>query len=921
LAKGKSPLAARVVGSRSGFIGAAPRPNIAMLPHPPGIQAKLEVGAPDDRFEQEAERVADQIMRMPAAPARISALNAPLVTRFAFSDQAAVRRRQVVDEDEMLQTKTAAGTVSDVTPDVEAGIRALRGRGQPLGAAERAFFEPRFGHDFGEVRLHADAQAMALARAVDARAFTVGRDIVFASGQHSFDKTLSKELLAHELTHVVQQSRGDLNGRIQRVPGANLPMLDELLNRLNVPEEQVITLLGQLTLPEKQAVLSSQTYRSKMIAALGNDEIARSVDAMDAALAAKLEWMAAEGTDYDLVKPRIQGATNAERAAVLGSQPILISLRDGLWLWDSFAKCVELLGRTIPNVSTLIADAQVQKVIEDAWIRSNPAIRQVPVQQYTHEEGGWIYLDIITNALRFSLKEGGPTSTSLRLPPSVADAIVIADFHTHPHLDWVAQPSPEDLATANGNGVPGIVRAEIAGQKMYFPYGPAARQHLAGGTIRGWSYPGATGGVAPQKAARPRESVEHLQAAESHDEMAGTWLVQVNDGPAAGKQGWVVRSTVSNTPLGTALHRLSLPRTLTTRATDDSHAGPSAGHDFAKVPVTAKSGMSRPFAVAQGVPAPVWGPSTPGSIPTAWPDVPVEPAPAAEGVPSVSLPANIRGWQSPYGTPDRIPPRTPTAVDVGIEGWSTPMAPITLTIEGAGGGNGTVTIDGGATAEVSTSTTVELRGQDQTEVGQAEGLRLAAYQGPTRLSASEPFSVAAWPIGARFLFVGIMSPEIIEGIPTWGAKYALEPISDSGALTDCNETQITENVLVHSESGIWVGAFHRQSDFLPTRLQLDHHGIGNRTAAEMIKGIETAGVAESSTVYHQFYRFSCARSGIPADRNGGPKVPNSGFRINHATSKADGKYFIHAQKEGFVNNGVAAGTVDQTDVKKAEIKD
>jgi hypothetical protein len=311
----------------------------------------------------------------------------------------------------------------------------------------------------------------------------------------------------------------------------------------------------------------------------------------------------------------------------------------------------------------------------------------------------------------------------------------------------------------------------------------------------------------------------------------------------------------------------------------------------------------------------------PGSIPTAWPDVPVEPAPAAEGFASVSLPANIRGWQSPYGTPDRIPPRTPTAVDVGVEGWSTPMLSITLTIEGAGGGNGTVTIDGGATAEVSTSTTVELRGQDQTAVGQAEGLRLAAYQGPTRLSASEPFSVAAWPIGARFLFVGIMSPEIIEGIPIWGAKYALEPISDSGALIDCNETQITENVLVHSESGVWVGALHRQSDFLPTRVQMDRHGIGHQTAAEMIKFIKAAGVAESSTVYHQFYRFACARSGIPADRNGGPKVPNSGFRINHATSKADGKYFIHAQKEGFANNGVAAGTVDQTDVKKAEIKD
>jgi hypothetical protein len=56
--------------------------------------------------------------------------------------------------------------------------------------------------------------------------------------------------------------------------------------------------------------------------------------------------------------------------------------------------------------------------------------------------------------------------------------------------------------------------------------------------------------------------------------------------------------------------------------------------------------------------------------------------------------------------------------------------------------------------------------------------------------------VAAWPVAIKFLFIGIMTSEIIEGIPTWGAKYALNPVPESGALGDCNQTQISENVLV-----------------------------------------------------------------------------------------------------------------------------
>ncbi|MGB9632210.1 MAG: DUF4157 domain-containing protein [Chloroflexaceae bacterium] len=84
----------------------------------------------------------------------------------------------------------------------------LRSPGQPLDAETRAFMEPRFGHDFSRVRVHTDARAAESARAVNALAYTVGRDVVFGAGQYAPGASAGRRLLAHELAHVVQQ--GDL---------------------------------------------------------------------------------------------------------------------------------------------------------------------------------------------------------------------------------------------------------------------------------------------------------------------------------------------------------------------------------------------------------------------------------------------------------------------------------------------------------------------------------------------------------------------------------------------------------------------------------------------------------------------------------------------------------------------------------------
>lgn len=110
-------------------------------------------------------------------------------------------------KDDELQRKAtdAAPAASSVSGSVHA---VLRSPGRPLDTAARRFMEPRFGHDFSQVRVHTDASAVRSAAEVNARAYTVGRDVVFGAGQFTPDTAAGQRLLAHELTHVIQQGSG-----------------------------------------------------------------------------------------------------------------------------------------------------------------------------------------------------------------------------------------------------------------------------------------------------------------------------------------------------------------------------------------------------------------------------------------------------------------------------------------------------------------------------------------------------------------------------------------------------------------------------------------------------------------------------------------------------------------------------------------
>jgi Domain of unknown function (DUF4157) len=99
-----------------------------------------------------------------------------------------------------------------VHPDVEAAIRASRGRGRPLEDGMRGALEDRLGAGLDDVRIHADEQAASLARAVSARAFTVGSDIYFGRNELQAHGGQPSELMTHEVTHVLQQCGAALTG-------------------------------------------------------------------------------------------------------------------------------------------------------------------------------------------------------------------------------------------------------------------------------------------------------------------------------------------------------------------------------------------------------------------------------------------------------------------------------------------------------------------------------------------------------------------------------------------------------------------------------------------------------------------------------------------------------------------------------------
>jgi hypothetical protein len=161
----------------------------------PYLQPKLEVGSVDDSMEHEADAVADRVMRTP--------------------DRFVQRKCAECENEERLQKKdNGSGHSPSVSEGTDHSIRSSSGAGPGMDGETQSFMSSRMGHDFSDVKIHTDREAVRMNRELSAKAFTVGRDIYFNEGEYQPGSQEGRHLLAHELTHTVQQ--GGSTGLVQR---------------------------------------------------------------------------------------------------------------------------------------------------------------------------------------------------------------------------------------------------------------------------------------------------------------------------------------------------------------------------------------------------------------------------------------------------------------------------------------------------------------------------------------------------------------------------------------------------------------------------------------------------------------------------------------------------------------------------------
>jgi hypothetical protein len=228
-------------GPLNAFYSAGP-----VLSLKPVVQPKLTIGQPNDRYEREADRVAAQVMRMPESEESLvngqwslgkrekeSSLvqrksgcpgcmeeeeeEAAIQAKFQTLQGPLIQRQEGEEEEEEetpIQAKPLSNKSSPLSQGLQNQVQTIRSGGQPLPQSSRAFFESRFGTDFSQVRVHNDPRAAETAQSINAQAYTIGSNIVFNKDQYSPETAAGKNLIAHELTHVVQQSQNKVSQSI-----------------------------------------------------------------------------------------------------------------------------------------------------------------------------------------------------------------------------------------------------------------------------------------------------------------------------------------------------------------------------------------------------------------------------------------------------------------------------------------------------------------------------------------------------------------------------------------------------------------------------------------------------------------------------------------------------------------------------------
>lgn len=524
----------------------------------PFFQAKLTVNEPGDRFEKEADRAADHVMRMQEG-------DAPVVQRMPVSPVPDLQRKCAEcekEEAEQIRRKAegAAGTGKLTAPPM-VGHVLRHDSGQPMENGTRRFMESRFGQDFSQVQIHTGGQAATSAASIRARAYTHGQHIVFGAGEYRPQSEKGQRLLAHELAHTMQQS-GRRSNSVQAdfaveptTPNVAWAALTDAqvqdaiaFNQARHTDVAEVELLRDIVgVPRAPAVIDEDFVRAvgRYQAQFGLEqdgkigggtadrlakEIIASADFLgpgnlgslgpEFSLQTALQTLiSADNRTYQDYKNAIQAESMIRQFVALNNQQLLLDLKTKL-NWNNWARCIELLGRRAPTGAEMLRNANVRTALNAAWAASNAAVTIWPTHNpaavgnacnppvggappnAAHEEGGFIYMHLVTGELSTRrVAAGAQAALTLANPPVVVNSIVVGGFHTHPNVGacWGAPFfSGADITWSATNGVPLLMRGAfpLVANTSNHTTGNA-RAHLAGN--RG--LPGAGGGLAPQATA------------------------------------------------------------------------------------------------------------------------------------------------------------------------------------------------------------------------------------------------------------------------------------------------------------------------------------------------------------------------------------------------------------------------------------
>ena len=552
------------------------------------IMPKLKVGKPGDKYEQEADRVADQVMRMPDKQIQRQPMDeeeemvqmqtgeAEEELQMQHEDMEDEQLQMQSEEEEELQMKCKEceeqekmqmkpaiqmkeDGVSYASPAIVDQINSTKERGRPLAPDLQREMSAKMDANFSDVRVHTDSRAVQMNQALGAKAFTVGKNIHFNTRQFAPRSSQGKRLLAHELTHTIQQGhspkmvQADFSVDPSTPDRAVIELSDEQItesieyNRerhsdvneialmrdilgLNQqpPEinEEFISGLVQyqaqhgLTQDGKLGPRTAERLAKEIIAAgdyLGDDNLGDL--APEFVLKTNLRTLiTADNKNYADYKTAILAGTMIQQFIALLDQQLLTDMK-GQLSWNNWARCIELLGRRAPSGNTMRKNGTVRAAIRGAWNDSDPDLTIWPAHKpnpalaghacnpapgtnpvtNAHEEGGFIYLNLITgNFTTRRVAAGGQAGLVLDNPSNVPNSIVVGGFHTHPNVGncWGAPFfSGADNNWSANNGVPILMIGAFptVGDTSFHATG-SRRRHLAGN--RG--LPGAAGGLAPQ---------------------------------------------------------------------------------------------------------------------------------------------------------------------------------------------------------------------------------------------------------------------------------------------------------------------------------------------------------------------------------------------------------------------------------------